>query len=151
MSFVNHYRPPPAPPPSDPYGPDPWDINFCLPVDIAALENEVVKLTPLVPRLHLEAIWEAGAGDPDLYRFIRQGFATREDLLGFLTSSQADPSKVTFLIVDKTKPSTHGLGGAAAGMLSYMTTSAANKVRALLGRRRQPQRSPPSSRRRSAS
>jgi hypothetical protein len=133
MSFVNHYRPPLPPPPSDPYGPDPWDINFCLPVDVAALENDVVKLTPLVPRLHLEAIWAAGAGDPDLYRFIKQALATREDLLRLLSSSQADPGQLTLLIVDKMRPeSAHGLGGAVSGMLRYMTTSVANKACILL-------------------
>jgi hypothetical protein len=130
-SFVNNYRPPALLPSSDSYGPDPWDINFCLPVNIASLENTVLKLTPFIPRLHLDAFWAAGGGEPNLYRFIRQRLATPDDVLSFLLAAQADPTKLPLLIIDKTRPDASGLnlGGAVTGMLSYMTTSAANLAR----------------------
>jgi hypothetical protein len=130
MAFVNNYLPPSLPPPSDPYGPDPWDVNFCLSVDFTLLENAVIKLTPFIPRLHLDAFWSGGGGEPDLYRFIRQRMATPNDVLCFLRSAQRDPSTLPLLIIDKTRPDTSelGLGGAVSGMVSYLQTSTANLV-----------------------
>jgi hypothetical protein len=104
MAYVNTYTPPSPPPiPSDPYGLDPWDINFVFPFP-SALQNSLVKLTPLIPRLHADALWDvAGASDPSLYRYIRSDLRMKEQFLAFLRASQADPTRLTFLVIDKAR------------------------------------------------
>jgi hypothetical protein len=132
MSFINTYSPPKAVHSEDPCGPDPWDLNFPFPIP-PAIENSVVKLVPFVPRLHADAFYDvAGGSDMDLYHFIRRPFRTKEAFLAFLVGYQRNPECMTFLIVDKTKPEVKeeggGLGGRMAGMFSFMTTNAENRV-----------------------
>ena len=61
MSFTNLYKPPP---PRDDrasehvYGPEPYDLNFVFPLRWEVLENDVVKLTPFVPRTRRELYWQ---------------------------------------------------------------------------------------------
>jgi hypothetical protein len=58
MAFVNNFTPAPPPAPmDDPYGPDPYDINWPCPLHPQTLENDVVKLTPLIPRIHADTFW----------------------------------------------------------------------------------------------
>jgi hypothetical protein len=134
MAFVNTYRAPDAALPADPYGPDPWDINFVFPIP-PAIESARVRLTPFVPRAHADGFWDAAGGaDRALYRFIKRPFRNKDDLLAFLSAGQASADTCTFLVVDKTRPEVEGegtgLGGAMAGMISYVSASAANRVRA---------------------
>jgi RimJ/RimL family protein N-acetyltransferase len=136
MAFVNTYAPPHDIVVGDPYGPDPWDLNFMFPVP-PAIENEVVRLTPFIPRLHVDGFWDvAGASDPELYRFIRRSFASKDEFMQWTRIGQKNPEFCTFLVVDKSKPANEAegrnLGGAMAGMMSYMTTSKANRVRSPL-------------------
>jgi hypothetical protein len=133
MAFVNTYAPPHDVAVGDPYGPDPWDLNFMFFVP-PAIENDVVRLTPFIPRLHADGFWDvAGASDPELYRFIRRSFASKDEFMEWTRIGQKNPEFCTFLVVDKTKPANEAegrnLGGAMAGMMSYMTTSKANRVR----------------------
>jgi RimJ/RimL family protein N-acetyltransferase len=133
MAFVNTYTPPHDAVVGDLYGPDPWDLNFMFSVP-PAIENDVVKLTPFIPRLHADGFWDvAGASDPELYRFIRRSFASKEDFLDWTRIAQKSSEVCMFLVVDKTKPVVaaegKNLGGAMAGTMSYITTSKANRVR----------------------
>jgi RimJ/RimL family protein N-acetyltransferase len=133
MAFVNTYAPPHDAVVGDSYGPDPWDLNFMFSVP-PAIENDVVKLTPFIPRLHADGFWDvAGASDPELYRFIRRSFASKEDFLDWTRIAQKSSEVCMFLVVDKTKPAFaaegKNLGGAMAGTMSYITTSKANRVR----------------------
>jgi hypothetical protein len=131
MSFVNNYTPPePAASLSDPYGPEPWDINFIFPVP-PAIENDVVKLIPFVPRLHLAAYWAAGADDPALYEYLTNLHTTPQRMLEHVLHGREDPGWCTFLVIDKSKPEadeSRGLGGAVAGTMAYVNTSAAQRV-----------------------
>jgi hypothetical protein len=132
MLLVNNYAPATSSPPSDPYGPDPWDINFPFPIPLAS-ENSVVKLIPFNPRIHADAFWDvAGGSDPDLYHYIRRPMATKADLLDFLLFGQRRTDHLTFLVIDRTKPEVEAeggnLGGAMAGMISYVMADASNLV-----------------------
>jgi hypothetical protein len=90
MAFVNLYHPPsPSLPPADPYGPDPYDLNFCLPIP-AVLSTSLVKLIPLVPRAHADAIWAAGGSDQSLYRHILFPMRTKNEFLERLQGFQKD-------------------------------------------------------------
>jgi RimJ/RimL family protein N-acetyltransferase len=132
MAFVNIYTPPStSAPPSTSWDPDPWDINFVFPIP-PTMENAVVRLTPLVPRLHLDAFWEVGASDITLYQQMGLRPKRKEALLGHLLDGQQDPGRCTFLVVDKTKSEAEGqghVGGVMAGMISYLHTSAEHRVR----------------------
>jgi hypothetical protein len=133
MAFINTYAPTHDIIVHDPYGPVPWDLNFVLSIP-PAIENEVVKLIPFIPRLHADGFWDvAGASDPELYRFIRQSFASKDDFLDWTRRGQRNPEICTFLVIDKTKPAVAAegadLGGAMAGMISYVFASKANRVR----------------------
>jgi hypothetical protein len=133
MAFVNTYAPTHDAVVGDPYGPDPWDINFMFSVP-PAIENDVVQLTPFIPRLHADGFWDvAGASDPELYRFIRQSFASKDDFLDWTRRGQRSPEICTFLVIDKMKPAVAAeganLGGAMSGMISYVFASKANRVR----------------------
>ena len=48
------------------FGPDPYDINFCFPIDFATLETEKVKLLPFIPRLYAEIYLEQTLQHRDL-------------------------------------------------------------------------------------
>jgi hypothetical protein len=64
---------------------------------------------------------------------IRRTFASKDELLEWAHVARKSPEFCTFLVMDKTKPANEAegksLGGAMAGMMSYMTTSKANRVR----------------------
>jgi hypothetical protein len=57
MSWVNHYQPPAAVLGPDPYGPEPYDVNWPYPIHTQTLENDVVQLVPLIPRIHADLLW----------------------------------------------------------------------------------------------
>jgi hypothetical protein len=62
MSFVNNFKPdPPTASHGDLYGPQPYDVNWPFPLHVSTLENDVVKLTPFVPRIHADAFWVSAA------------------------------------------------------------------------------------------
>jgi hypothetical protein len=63
----------------DPYRSDPWNLIFIFPVPPAI---DVVRLAPFILRLHADGFWDvAGASKPELYRFIRRSFASKNDSL----------------------------------------------------------------------
>jgi hypothetical protein len=138
VAFVNNYTPPEPDAPSrpNPYGPNPWVVNYVFPVP-PTLENDVVKLAPFIPRLHLDVFWEAGASDKTLYERMIPFLTlpmTKDVMLGLMVQNQKDPGWWLFLIIDKTKPEKmegqgQGLGGAAVGVISMLDTSTLRCVR----------------------
>jgi hypothetical protein len=133
MSFVNTYTPSQAEPPSDTYGPDPWDLNFVLPVP-CTIENSVVRLTPFIPRLHLDAFWEAGGSDPILYRHMGSCPKDKASLLRRLLRTQSEPDACEFLVVDRTRlaaatQKVEVFEPAIAGMIRFVDTDLVQRVR----------------------
>ncbi|KZT28989.1 acyl-CoA N-acyltransferase [Neolentinus lepideus HHB14362 ss-1] len=129
MSYVNLYKPPPAPSPTR--GPDPYDINFVFDIDASCLENDRVKLTPLIPAKHARAYWEHSKDHPELYRFLPWEFPTFDDLLAKLEAWRIDPTWLTLIIVDKTRESDdptylESENGGIAGMVAFIRSSAQN-------------------------
>ena len=51
------------------YGPDPYDVNWMMPLHEATLESERVKLTPFIPSLHAREYAEQSAAHPGLHRY----------------------------------------------------------------------------------
>ncbi|KLO17218.1 acyl-CoA N-acyltransferase [Schizopora paradoxa] len=136
MTWCNNYTPPPPKKLEDIFGPDPYDVNFCYPIDLKLLENERVKLTPFVPKYHAAPFVERAATHPHNFRYISiSPPSTVEELCTFLESVfRANPGFVWFAIFDKTKPSDEfadappevGGGGSFAGCIGVINTSDVN-------------------------
>lgn len=117
----------------DMFGPDPYDINFCFPVNLAALENERVALVPFIPKLHAEPYYKHLAANPDIYRYLP--FAppkSVEEVCEFFEDKfRRSPGCVAFALIDKTRPASEHdvhspVGGCFAGTLGLIYTSAQN-------------------------
>jgi hypothetical protein len=63
-----HYKPE-DPLPSVYYGPDPYDINWMMPLHEATLESDRVKLTPFIPSLYARPYADQVKAHPDLHRW----------------------------------------------------------------------------------
>lgn len=121
MAWVNNFRPSPSVPISNLYGPDPYDINWSFPVHLPTIENDVVQLTPLIPRIHAETFWaRAEPAIGALSQFIPRQWATLTDYLESLEDARRDPTMVMFLVIDKTKTPEQGMSGRIAGQLALM-------------------------------
>jgi RimJ/RimL family protein N-acetyltransferase len=128
MSWVNHYQPPtPAAAAADPYGPEPYDINWPHPVHTQSLENDVVQLVPLIPRIHADLLWAKAAPALDaIMRYMPGRFESLQDYLGLLETSRANPACLMFVVVDKRGPPEADLPGAIAGQMMYLRSDFAN-------------------------
>ena len=129
MTFTNSYAPqPPTPLTTDElYGPQPYDVNFCLPVRPEALENERVQLTPFIPQVHIGRTWEVlSVHGQEVFRYFRSINSTREAFLTWHERSiRQDPKHLVFAIIDKTRldEANPGLGGSLAGLIGLIGTS----------------------------
>ena len=103
--------------PSENYGPDPYDINWNVPLHEATLESDRVKLTPFIPSLHARAYADMVNADPDLHRWFPFELSTLDDILvkiEFLI--RRIPGCILFAIIDKAR------GDAFAGVVSLINT-----------------------------
>jgi RimJ/RimL family protein N-acetyltransferase len=128
MSWVNHYQPPAAAAAAaDPYGPEPYDINWPYPIHTQTLENDVIQLVPYIPRLYADIFWENAEPALDaLLRYIPGHIRTLQEYLNLLEVSRANPNCLTFIVVDKRGPPEAGLKGAIAGQMMYLRSDFAN-------------------------
>jgi RimJ/RimL family protein N-acetyltransferase len=124
MPFVNLYRPHSVEPVIDSYGPDPYDINFPFPVHPESLENELVTLTPFIPREHAALFWEKiSAAKGEILRYIPWDLNTIEDFLHMIElKMRRSPEYLLFAVIDKTHADEQKLGGALAGMIGLLKT-----------------------------
>ena len=96
------------------YGPDPYDINWVMPLHEATLESERVKLTPFIPSLHAKKYAEQIASHPELHRYFVSTPSTLDEILTIVEQTmRLEPTSVLFAIIDKA----HG-GGTFAGMIA---------------------------------
>ncbi|KAI9465140.1 acyl-CoA N-acyltransferase [Lactarius psammicola] len=118
MTYVNSHKAPEAPVfPSMYYGPDPYDINFSLPIDEPSLESGRVKLTPFIPAFHAREYWDQSTQAPEIYRFLSIKPKTIDEFLFLLeTRIRRNPSFIFFAIIDK------GRGGTLAGVIGLINT-----------------------------
>ena len=135
MSWCNNFTPPVAHQYTDEelYGSEPYDINFVFPIDTSLLENDRIKLTPYVPRLHAAEFFKVMDTNKQLTRFLPlPELRSQRDLLVFFEDYRKTPENVLFIIIDKTRPPASGVelpgfeGGSFAGVIAYIRTSGAN-------------------------
>jgi RimJ/RimL family protein N-acetyltransferase len=121
MCFTNEYKLP-APTQvalTEDFGPDPYDINFCIPIDVSRLESERVKLVPFVPRLHANIYFNQIRQHPELEAYFSYTDKCLADTLSFCEAVRRDNTKVAFAAIDKGKPDPEHpeWGGSLAGTL----------------------------------
>jgi len=130
--FTNSYKAPEEPdvlPDSELYGPDPYDVNFPFPIHLQSLQTDRVILTPFIPSIHGQAYWDAVSTNLDLFKFYPFIYEKYEEVLTFFELKfRADPTRIMFAIIDKTRPDpTHPeFGGSLAGVTGLLNTSAQN-------------------------
>jgi RimJ/RimL family protein N-acetyltransferase len=121
MSFTNSFKGDNTPFPSGYYGPDPYDINWMMPLHEATLESDRVKLTPFIPSLHARAYADELKTDPDLHRWFPFDLSTLDDILAKTEILiRQPPLCLLFAIIDKAR------GDALAGVISLVNVNPAN-------------------------
>jgi hypothetical protein len=103
MAYTNSYKDPDVPTllPGY-YGPNPYDINWIMPLHEATLESERVKLTPFTPSLHAKKYAEQIAAHPELHRYFVFNPSTLDEILTTIElMARRDPTWIRFAILDK--------------------------------------------------
>ncbi|KZV67514.1 hypothetical protein PENSPDRAFT_653996 [Peniophora sp. CONT] len=100
----NGYAPAPLPEGEGLYGPDPYDYNFCIPVDFSRLENDRIALVPLIPRVHAPLWLEQANQDPTFEEWLTFRNETLEQLLQKLELARRNSSDIVLAIIDKGRP-----------------------------------------------
>ena len=122
MSYTNSFKFPdwPALLPGY-YGPDPYDINWIMPLHEATLESERIKLTPFIPSLHAKEYAEQSVAHPDLHRGYPINLSNLDHILTEVElRMRSQPKCILFAIIDKAR------GGALAGVIGLINTWPAN-------------------------
>jgi RimJ/RimL family protein N-acetyltransferase len=99
------------------YGPEPYDINWIVPLHEATLESDRVKLTPFIPSLHARTYADISNTYPDLHSRFPFELSSLDDIttkIEFLI--RRNPHCLLFAIIDKAR------GDALAGVVSLINT-----------------------------
>ena len=115
MSFTNSYKAE-DPLPSECYGPDPYDINWMMPLHETTLESDRVKLTPFIPSLHARVYANQAKAHPDLHHWYPFDLSTLDNILTKIeTLVRRSPMAIMFAVIDKAR------GNAFAGVISLLS------------------------------
>jgi RimJ/RimL family protein N-acetyltransferase len=124
IRFFNRYKRIVAPSPTNIYGPDPYDINFLFPLHLESLENDRIRLTPFIPRIHAELYWKKFLPRrEEVLRYVPWQLPSIDNLLSTIELGiRSNPTWILFAIIDKTRESEQDFGGALAGMIGFIRT-----------------------------
>ena len=119
MSFTNSYK---HDSPVEPgYGPDPYDINWIMPLHETTLESDRVKLTPFIPSLYARPYADQVKAHPDIHRYFPIDLTTLDKIVVEIeTRVRRNPAYILFAIIDKAR------GDAFAGVIGLFGASPAN-------------------------
>jgi len=131
MAVINSYQPslPEDLSTYSNFGPDPYDINFCLPLDFLALENDRVKLVPFIPRLYAQIFLDQILQHPELEKYLSaKPPSCLGEMLYLLESFRVNPASAPLAIIDKGRsdPTHPEWEGGLAGFIALTNTSAQN-------------------------
>jgi RimJ/RimL family protein N-acetyltransferase len=121
MSFTNSYK---QDSPVEPrYGPDPYDINWMMPLHETTLESDRIKLTPFIPSHHARSYADQVKAHPDIHRYFPFDLTSLDKiLLEIETLVRSHPAYILFAIIDKARDDAFagviGLFGASPTNLS---------------------------------
>ncbi|KAF9241841.1 acyl-CoA N-acyltransferase [Melanogaster broomeanus] len=129
MVFVNSYSPEPDVSEEELYGPEPYDINFVLPVP-PVLSTDKLRLVPFIPRVHAAAYFDAVRGHETIYQYIPAALEHPSDFLRFVEMRRRDKMSVMFAVIDTTRPDPKhpDWEGSLAGMFGLIYTDKARLV-----------------------
>jgi RimJ/RimL family protein N-acetyltransferase len=120
MSFTNSYK---DDDPVEPgcYGPDPYDINWMMPLHETTFESDRVKLTPFVPSLYARSYADQVKAHPNIHRYYPLDLTSLDKiLLEIETLIRRRPTNILFAIIDKAR------GDAFAGLIGLIGASPTN-------------------------
>ena len=119
MSFTNSYKDDSTVEPG--YGPDPYDINWMMPLHETTLESDRVKLTPFIPSLYARPYADQVKAHPDIHRYYPLDLTSLDKiLLEIETLIRSRSAYILFAIIDKAR------GDAFAGVIGLFGASPAN-------------------------
>ena len=119
MSFTNSYKQDSLIEPG--YGPDPYDINWMMPLHETTLESDRVKVTPFIPSLHARSYADKVKAHPDIHRYYPLDLTSLDKiLLEVETLVRSRPAYILFAIIDKAR------GDAFAGVIGLFGASPTN-------------------------
>jgi RimJ/RimL family protein N-acetyltransferase len=99
------------------YGPDPYDINWIMPLHEETLESDRIKLTPFIPSLHAKEYAEQSAAYPDLHRLFPIDLSNLDQILTKVELfMRRQPVCILFAVIDKAR------GGVLAGVIGLINT-----------------------------
>jgi RimJ/RimL family protein N-acetyltransferase len=123
IPIVNRYQPP-IRRDVELWGPEhEYDLNFLHPIRLESLENDVVKLTPFVPRLHAQMFWDGmSPAAESLLEHIPWILPDLNAFLAVLETCRSQHNTVLFAVLDKTRPAPHesNLRYPLAGMIGLI-------------------------------
>jgi len=121
MSFTNSYKQDDSPVEPGYYGPDPYDINWMMPLHETTLESDRVKVTPFIPSLHARSYADQVKAHPDIHRYYPFDLTSLDKiLLEIETLVRRRPAYILFAIIDKAR------GDAFAGVIGLFGASPTN-------------------------
>ncbi|KAI0272399.1 acyl-CoA N-acyltransferase [Gloeopeniophorella convolvens] len=126
MAYTNSYKTPTGPGElRGCTGPDPYDLNFVLPLREGQLESDRVRLAPFVPAKHAQEYHAQVTAHPALERYLP---FRSDDLDALLAKIELEvrraPGNVLLAIIDKTRGSSGD--GSMAGVIALTGTSRAH-------------------------
>ncbi|KAF9243079.1 hypothetical protein BU15DRAFT_59957 [Melanogaster broomeanus] len=129
MVFVNNYSSEPEISEEELYGPEPYDLNFILPVP-PVLSTDKLRLVPFIPRVHAAAYFEAVRGHETIYQLMSVALEYPSDFLRFIEMCRRDKTAVVFAAIDTTRldPKHPEWEGSLAGIFGLLQTDKTNLV-----------------------
>ncbi|KAI0030307.1 hypothetical protein K488DRAFT_72281 [Vararia minispora EC-137] len=129
MSVINGYQAPAPRELVEDFGPEPYDINFCFPIDFSRLESERVKLVPFLPRLHAQIYLDQVLQHPELETWLPFNYTRLAHVLHLVeVNFRQNSASVAFAVIDKGRPDPEHpeWGGSMAGVTGLIKASPEN-------------------------
>ncbi|KAF9243089.1 hypothetical protein BU15DRAFT_72289 [Melanogaster broomeanus] len=95
MAFVNNCSPEPEISEEELYGPEPYDLNFILPVP-PVLSTDKPRLVPFIPCVHAAAYFDAVRGHETMYQYMPHALEYPSGLLRYIKMHRRKETAVTF-------------------------------------------------------
>ncbi|KAF9243084.1 hypothetical protein BU15DRAFT_59961 [Melanogaster broomeanus] len=129
MVFVNNYSPEPEISEEELYGPEPYDLNFILPVP-PVLSTDKLRLVPFIPRVHATVYSDGVRGHETIYQYMPRALEYPSGLLRYIEMRRRDETAVLFAAIDTTRPDPKHpeWEGSLAGMFGLLQTDKTNLV-----------------------
>lgn len=123
MAIVNNYTAKQEIQDSELYGPEPYDLNFVLPIP-PVLSTNKLRLVPFIPRIHAATFLEGIRGHESMFKYMPVALEHPTDLLRFVEKCRRDESAFLFAVIDTMRPDSNHpeWEGSLAGLFGLLGT-----------------------------